>query len=267
MPLPRRVLVASLAVSAFIQCACLRRQVASELTEQEAREAVVTLSKGGVTACIQTAESTKRGVKQAAVIIQGGDRTQVLAWRILQENGLPRKRDQGLDDLANAPSLIETPEQSKARLLLAFAGELNKTLKSVPGIADARVHLVVPESDPLKEKTESSASVFIEYRDGSTPLQENKIKELVAHGVEGLKPENVAVLMLQIDPEDQPHRNFWAALAPSPEVILDYLPLVCCAMASLIIIAFAGPCLLARVRSIRAKAPLPYTALSMDTTT
>jgi type III secretion protein J len=93
--------------------------------------------------------------------------------------------------------MIPTATEEKARLLVGVSGEINSTLKSVAGVVDARVLVVLPDSSPLLDKSERvppTASVLIKYRGSQMPLSEDDVKKLVARAVEGLQPENVAVV-------------------------------------------------------------------------
>jgi type III secretion protein J len=122
----------------------------------------------------------------------------------LQENGLPRQKDKGLEDVFANPGMIPTATEEKARLLVGISGEISRTLKSVSGIVDAHVLVVMPENSPLLDKSEMvppTASVLIKYRGNELPLGEEDVKKLVGRAVEGLKPENVAVVYKKIEPK------------------------------------------------------------------
>jgi type III secretion protein J len=61
---------------------------------------------------------------------------------------------------------------------------------------DARVHIVLPENDPLSEYFQpSSASVFIKHRQ-ETDIQHfiHPIKQLVVNSIEGLTYEKVSIV-------------------------------------------------------------------------
>jgi type III secretion protein J len=79
-----------------------------------------------------------------------------------------------------------------------MAGDLQKTLEAVDGILVARVHLNIQGPDPLKDSSphRSSASVLVEHRGATPPLAADAIQRLVAGGVAGLTPADVAVVMV-----------------------------------------------------------------------
>jgi type III secretion protein J len=190
--------------------ACVTHELQSDLGEQDAQEIVVLLNENGIDASAVKAASEKKGEEKWTVVIRGGDQNLARAWRVLEENGLPRQKDKGLEDIFANSGMIPTATEEKARLLVGISGEINRTLKSVAGVVDARVLVVMPESSPLLDKTERmppTASVLIKYRSGSLPLTEDDVKKLVARAVEGLQPENVAVVYKRIDPKPIANRN------------------------------------------------------------
>ena len=131
------------------------------------------------------------------VHLRGGSQNSVMAWRILQDNGLPRQKVKGLEEVFSTTGMIPTASEEKARLLMALAGELNRTLKSVQGVVDARVQVVLPDNSPLLERSQWSpptASVLIKYRGAQSPLTQDEVKNLVARGIEGLQADNVAIV-------------------------------------------------------------------------
>ena len=79
----------------------------------------------------------------------------------------------------------------------ALEGELSKTIMSLSGIESARVHIVIPEKSVFKdEEKEATASVNIKYNGAGRLSRKNieAITNLVASSVEGMQPENVAVI-------------------------------------------------------------------------
>jgi type III secretion protein J len=204
-----RKLLIVLGLAVFLS-ACVTHELQSGLSEQEAQEIVVLLNQNGIDAFSAKAVGEKKGEEKWSVSIRGGDQNLTRAWSVLQENGLPREKDKGLEDVFSNSGMIPTATEEKARLLVGISGEINRTLKSVAGIVDARVLVVLPESSPLLDKTERvppTASVLIKYRGKDPPLSEDDIKKLVARAVEGLQPENVAVVYKKIEPKPAMDRS------------------------------------------------------------
>jgi type III secretion protein J len=191
-------------------CGCLSRDLQSGLSEQDAQEIVVVLKQSGLDAYPEREAGGDRDSAPAwTVKVKGGSRNLLAAWQILQDNGLPRQKVKGLEEVFASKGMIPTASEEKARMLLALSGELTRTIKSVSGVVDARVQVVLPENSPLVDKSQWSpptASVLVKHR-GLPPLSEDEVKNLVARGVEGLQPANVAVVYKSINAAPPPNRD------------------------------------------------------------
>jgi len=215
---------------------CLTHELQSELSEQDAQEIVVLLKDNGIDAFAARAIGEKKGEEKWTVSIRGGDQNLAHAWRVLEENGLPRQKDKGLEDVFANPGMIPTATEEKARLLVGISGEISRTLKSIAGVVDARVLVVLPENSPLLDKSEivpPTASVLIKYRGSDVPLNEDDVKKLVARAVEGLHPENVGVVYKRIEPSQTGSRTLIPLLG-NQEFLLIALVLLAVASAGLL---------------------------------
>jgi type III secretion protein J len=199
-PIPFKLLL-MMSLTVFLS-ACLTHQLQTGLSEQDAQEIVVLLNENGIDASATKAVAEKKGEEKWNVVVHGGDQNLARAWRVLEENGLPRQKDKGLEDVFSSSGMIPTATEEKARLLTGISGEIDRTLKSVAGVVDARALVVLPDSSPLLDKSERvppTASVLIKYRGSELPLTEEDVKKLVARAVEGLQPENVAVVYKRVE--------------------------------------------------------------------
>jgi type III secretion protein J len=190
--------------------ACVTHELQTGLTERDAQEIVVLLNENGIDASATKTAGEKKGEDKWTVAIRGGDQHLAAAWRVLQENGLPRQKDKGLEDVFASSGMIPTAGEEKARLLLGISGEISRTLKSVGDVVDAHVLVVMPDSNPLLDKSERmppTASVLLKYRGSAVPLSEEDVKKLVARAVEGLQPENVVVIYKKIEPKQAGDRS------------------------------------------------------------
>jgi type III secretion protein J len=223
--LPKLLLILGLTV---LLVACVTHSLRTGLTEPEAQEIVVLLNEHGIEASSVKAAGEKKGTESWTVVIHGGDQNLARAWRVLEENGLPREKNKGLEDVFSNSGMIPTATEEKARLLVGISGEISRALKSVTGVVDAHVLVVLPESSPLLDKSERvppTASVLLKYRGTDLPLSEEEVKKLVARAVEGLQPENVAVVYKKIEPKQGTNRSL-IPLFGNQEFLLGALALL-----------------------------------------
>jgi len=85
-------------------------------------------------------------------------------------------------------------------MIYALSQELSRTVSEIDGVLSARVHLVLPENDPLRQQlVPSSASVFIRHRT-SASLSDlvPQVKMLVANGIAGLSYDKVSVILVAV---------------------------------------------------------------------
>ena len=128
-----------------------------------------------------------------AIMVQSKD-----VYRIrldLASQGLPRG-NKGFE-IFEQSKFGATEFQNKVNLVQALQGELARTIEEMPEVEKARVHIVLSE-DSLYKKNEkpATASIMLKLRTG-TQLSRDQVKgvvNLVAHSIQGLKPENVTVL-------------------------------------------------------------------------
>ncbi len=183
--------------------ACAKIDIVHELEEREANEIVVLLNETQPPIASQKIPEAEGGGGNKGprfkIAVSGGDAN--AAWKLLNDNNLPRKKDAGLGEVFAGGGLVPTASEEKAKMLLAVQGELARTLKSIDGILDARVHVVMPEDSVLRVKEEdkapATASVWYKYapgKKGEKPLSDAEVADLVARAVEKLKPENVKVI-------------------------------------------------------------------------
>ena len=113
----------------------------------------------------------------------------------LASQGLPRG-NKGFE-IFDENKFGATEFQNKVQLLQAVQGELIRTIEQMAEVEKARVHIVMSE-DSLYKKTEkpATASIMLKLKpDAKLNQQQVKgIVNLVAHSVQGLKPENITVV-------------------------------------------------------------------------
>jgi type III secretion protein J len=201
MRMKKHLLCLPLLLAGTLFLAGCSKQLESGLSEYDAQQIIVLLRENGINASLELDPTAKKDAATWIVTVRGRDDTVVRAWKLLEENGLPREKVKGLDSVFQDAGMIPTASQEKARLISGLDGEITRTLDSLPDVADARVQVVLPENTPLLDKSQQAqptASVLLQYRSQEPPLKEAEIKSLVARSVEGLAPDNVAVVYKKV---------------------------------------------------------------------
>lgn len=123
------------------------------------------------------------------------------AIAVLNDAGLPKEEFSTLGDVFKKDGLVSSPVQERAQMIFALGQELSRTVSEIDGVLSARVHLVLPENDPLRQTLiPSSASVFIRHR-SDAPIESlvPQVKMLVANGVAGLSYDKVSVVLVPVE--------------------------------------------------------------------
>lgn len=117
----------------------------------------------------------------------------------LAMNGLPKSGDITYADLFNSGNLGGmTENEFNVKYLAALQGSIANTLKTIDGVNDAKVLIVMPEKKLFVDQNtqDAKASVMLDVKPGVT-LSQNQvsgIQQLVAHSVPGLMAQNVTVM-------------------------------------------------------------------------
>lgn len=102
--------------------------------------------------------------------------------------------------------------EEHARWLHALAGELSRSLESIDGVVEARVHLGLPATNPLHPggRTAPRAAVLLKCRPSACAglrALEPGVRSLVAGAAEGLTADGVAVVIAEgAEPAPPPPR-------------------------------------------------------------
>ncbi len=191
--LPRWLPRALVLLAALLLSAC-DTELYNNLDQRQANEIVATLQ--------------QRGIPAQRVIVKGGQYTVVVdkgrfaeSIAILNEAGLPRQEFQTMGQVFKKDGLVSSPMQERAQMIFALSQELSRTVSEIDGVLSARVHLVLPENDPLRQQlVPSSASVFIRHRsDAQVGNLVPQVKMLVANGVAGLSYDKVSVVLVPVE--------------------------------------------------------------------
>lgn len=166
--------------------------IARGLDEFDANRVVVALSEANIGA-------TKKVDLQneGRFVVEVPSTEASVALQVMQQRGLPSPQSVGILSSLGEGGLVASRTAEHARLVVGMAGELERSLRDIDGVLSARVHLAVPDADPLLvEETpkQASASVLLRHRGATPPIASSEIQRLVAGAVAGLHWEQVAVV-------------------------------------------------------------------------
>jgi type III secretion protein J len=167
-----------------------------DLTEQDANEIYVLLSKNGIAATKMKEEGGNE--VRFRIVVPKADAAQ--AAELLRAYSLPRPMEKGLNHFAKG-GMVPTATEERAMMLKALGGEVSNALNQIDGVLEARVIVMIPENNDLTQpenKPMPSASVFVKYRPGpknQPPIQPDDVRKFVSTAVPELKPDAVTVLL------------------------------------------------------------------------
>jgi type III secretion protein J len=189
---PRRI-----ALLLLLSGGCAGEEVLHGLDERQANEVLVALDEGGMAA----AKRREDGSDGAWLVeVAAGDAGR--ARRVLSERELPRARTPGFGDVFGTGGMVPTPVEEHARYLHALSGEVSRSIESLDGVVEARVHLGLPQDDPLRPGGPRAprAAVLLRCRPAACAAVralEPGIRALVSGAADGLSAETVSVLVVE----------------------------------------------------------------------
>lgn len=181
---PRTVLVL---LACLLLAACGRATLFANLDEGQANEVLAVLLAHGVSADKRSSIASDAGYQ---IRVNQSDFPQ--AMQVLQARGLPRQRYVSICDVFQRQGFVSSATEERARLQCSWEQGLERTLSSYAGVAEARVHIAIPERDPISGAGgQASASVVIfEQAGANVRSEEHHFKVLVKDAVPGLSSIN-----------------------------------------------------------------------------
>lgn len=179
-----------------------KKTIVNSLDEKDANEILVFLSSRNIDAEKVKAESGGGGGggKEVKWDISVKASEAPEAMRLLNQQGLPRRRSENLLGVFSTSGLVPSDLQEKIKYRAALAAELASTIRKYEGVLDADVLVSFPEEDPLnpgKMKGKITAAVWVKHSgvlDDPNSHMISRIKRYVASAVTGLDPDNVTVI-------------------------------------------------------------------------
>ncbi|MFZ5441475.1 MAG: flagellar M-ring protein FliF [Myxococcota bacterium] len=250
-PLRTTLLTAMLVLSA---CSS---QIQHGLDERDANEIVSALVARG----FEARKVPEKG-KKPTWAIELDDSQATEAMRVLNELKLPRPQRLKTQTLAQSAGIIDTPAAERLRQLEAQEGDVEESLETMDGVASAAVELVVPAPPrPGQPASPSKASVLVRVQPQALErlqMQRAELRSLVAGAVDGLKAEDV---VLVIDPVTIPE------LPAKPAEARSMRPLVIALGLALSVVALLLVFLSWKLQRARRAAPTPSQTTPQATAT
>lgn len=179
-------LIASAALAWFMLSTPTQKTLFTGLPDSDKAQVMAALKTGGITGRID--ESTD------ALTVNEDDYSK--ARMLLAGQGLPKAAPGGYAILDNLPMGVSRAVEGE-RLRQARETELARSIQDIDAVAEARVHLAVPENTVfVRDNAAPSASVIVKLQAGRalSDAQVSSIVNLVASSVPGMKPDDVTIV-------------------------------------------------------------------------
>jgi type III secretion protein J len=167
--------------------------VAGGLDEGQANRVVLALDRAGVGSEKEVDPGSEGRFR---VVVERDEAPRAIT--AMRAEDLPSPPSSGLLDAMGKGALLPSRLAEHAQFLAGLSGELERTLLAVEGMLSARVHVSIPETDPLREgpRVKATASVLLQHRGATPPIDVHEVKRIVAGAAPGLAPDDVAVVMV-----------------------------------------------------------------------
>jgi flagellar M-ring protein FliF len=131
-----------------------------------------------------------------AQILVPSDQVDHLRLTLARDN-LPGGGSVGYEVFDRGDSLTSNQFQQQINQLRALEGELGRTIRSIRGVRNARVHLVLARREPFaRQQQEAQASIVLSMA-GSQRMSDDEVQaivNLVSSAVPGLKTQNISMI-------------------------------------------------------------------------
>ncbi len=193
-PAVRRSLPMTLMVGLII-AAGLAWSMLSTPTQRTLFTALPDADKAAVTGALSQA-SIDSHIDDATGSLSVAEEDYSRAKMLLAGQGLPKAAPGGYAILDQLPMGVSRAVEGE-RLRQARETELARSIEEIDAVADARVHLAMPEASVfVRDNASPSASVILKLQGGRSlsDAQVSSIVNLVASSVPGMKPDQVTIV-------------------------------------------------------------------------
>ena len=154
---------------------------------------------------LREAGTITQALEQAGIKYQvKGDGSTIMVERdkvasarlLLAGKGLPTAGSVGYEIFDNQSALGQTDFVQQLNMKRATEGELARTIRSLDGVTEARVHLVMPRRQLFEDEAEqpsAAVTIGVGAREPSND-QVRSVQNLVAGAVPNMKPDRVVVI-------------------------------------------------------------------------
>ena len=115
----------------------------------------------------------------------------------LAHEGVPTGGSLGYEVFDRGDGLTSSQFTQQINQLRALEGELSRTVRTIHGVRNARIHLVLPKREPFaREQQEAQASVVLAMA-GAQRMDKDEVQailNLIASAVPGLKAQNISIV-------------------------------------------------------------------------
>jgi len=193
-PAVRRSLPMALMIG-LIAAAALAWMSLSTPTQKTLFSGLPDSDKAAVTSALTTA-NIKSHIDDGTGALTVSEEDYSRAKMLLAGQGLPKAAPGGYAILDQLPMGVSRAVEGE-RLRQARESELAKSIEEIDAVAEARVHLAMPEASVfVRDNAAPSASVILKLQGGRSlsDAQVSSIINLVASSVPGMKPEAVTIV-------------------------------------------------------------------------
>ncbi len=193
-PIVRRSLPMTMMIG-LIGAAALAWATMSTPTQKTLFTGLPDADKASVTAAL-TQASIPSHIDDSSGALTVNEEDYSKARLLLAGQGLPKAAPGGYAILDQLPMGVSRAVEGE-RLRQARETELAKSIEEIDAVAEARVHLAVPEASVfVRDNASPSASVILKLQGGRSlsDAQVNSIINLTASSVPGMKPDSVTIV-------------------------------------------------------------------------
>ncbi len=176
-------------------------QLFGSLSEAEANAVLAALRSGSI-----RAEKKAAGEGAFAIFVEEEDFA--AAVKLLDDQGLPGRTYADFGTVFGGDGMFNTPLEDRARYLFALQEDIARTIATIDGVLEARVHLVLQEQDQLGRQVQTpSAAVLVKHIDDARhdPVGHlSTLRKLIGAAVPNMSEEHIQVSFTPVPPRAEP---------------------------------------------------------------